>query len=152
MDRKKYAELKVRYATDQELPVERVRYGEDGYEEYENRMNTPCFEPGRLPERVELPVYIGLGIGKYEFGQVAATNYTHHFQDDSDPDFRKLCLAKVVLSLPLPIVDLSQCVSAMVKSLEKEKEKIRAEAQRQIAEVEERIRHITMIEHKQDVA
>lgn len=133
----------VRYASDDEMPVD------DFWSQRESlayKAQDGGLKPKELTGVIDLPIYINYRMSD---GGVKVRQTSLYLDDCSyDSKDAEINLAKLVVRLPVPDVDMEQCTSRLVEALEKEKKQILADAHMRAMKLDNKIKDLLAITHQ----
>lgn len=95
----------------------------------------------QVPEQITKTLYVTICVSGFDAGDISVNDFE---RSNHNSDYVPLCEAEVTIAIPQD-VDIR---SEAVKALEGEIEKVRAEAFKKEAALQDRIRQITAIEYQ----
>lgn len=102
------------------------------------------YKPNELPSRLDIPVYVNyqLKTGEVDIRRIPI------YLDTEDANYAEVNLLQLVLSVELPRIDNEACIQTLVDALKREKQKVLADAQMKVNELDNRIGDLLAITYQ----
>lgn len=111
-------------------------------------MATPItLDPENLPESVEKEIFLVLGVGKYNYGQLTARDWER--TGTPSENFEEVNLGSQIVNLIIPKFGKTEIRDQLLEQLNDEKQKKMAEHEMAMRNIQERINNLLLIEYQE---
>ncbi len=105
------------------------------------------FDPENLPESIEVEIFLSLGVGKYNYGELSARDYEK--KSSSGENWEEVNLGSQIVTLTIPKFGKGEIRDQLLEQLNDEKQKKMAEHEMAMRNIQERINNLLLIEYQE---
>ena len=111
-------------------------------------MSQETYKPDSLPESITKELCVSYGIGKYVCGEIRVTEYAP--SDSQSDGFESVLLCRKPVTIEIPRQEKDGIRKKAVDVLVGQQEKVRADAQVKISQIQHKIDQLKCLEHHED--